>query len=173
MITGSNCGKSHKRVVIHVPMKVKHHHHVHTVYKPVHHELPVELEEHEYHVGKPHHEDFEDDYHFGNGRMVDHSSSYIKNLHSSFPYFHNSNDEEDDEDHEDQYHNFERQLKKRSKSKQNVFSNRVIGWKGRPSFDKIASEYLLNIKNHPQPEFDDYDDRYSPYADDDSRRKRK
>ncbi|KAG5674592.1 hypothetical protein PVAND_004546 [Polypedilum vanderplanki] len=168
MMTRIECGKLHKRVIIHIPLKVKHHHHTHTVYKPIHHAVPLKLDEHEIHLIRPEqHNDWEDEYHIGNGRMVD---SYLDTLSSSFPHF---NHEESTEDHDDEYENFERLLKKRSKKKQKLFNNKVIGWKGRPNFDKIASEYLLHLKNHPQPQYDEYDDRYSPYDDDESHRKRK
>lgn len=30
-------GDSHKKVIIHVPFNIKHHHHTHTVYKHIHH----------------------------------------------------------------------------------------------------------------------------------------
>jgi hypothetical protein len=171
MITGSECGRAHgKRVIIHVPLKVKHHHHTHTVYKPIHHAVPLKIQEHDIHLIRPEPQsDWDDEYHIGNGRMVD---SYLSDLSSSFPHFQN-HEEEEEEDHDDEYENFERLLKKRSKKKQKLFNNKVIGWKGRPNFDKIASEYLLHLKNHPQPHYDEYDERYSPYDDDDDEERRK
>lgn len=167
-------GKPHKRVIIHVPMKVKHVHHTHTVYKPIHHTVPVNLEEHELHVVKPDNHGWNaKEYQIeaiGNGRDL---SSILSKIHLPNAHF--------EDDRSGEYHqDFEKYLKKRSKNKQKLFNNNIIGWKGRPGFDKIANEFLLNIKNQPSPDYDDYDQRYAPYddeSDDDEeeyeRRKRK
>lgn len=68
------------------------------------------------------------------------------------------------------YENYDKFLKKRSKGKQKLFNNKVIGWKGRKDFDKIAHEYLSSIKKQQMPIRDDYDDRYSNYDDDEGQR---
>lgn len=130
--------------MIHVPVKVKHHHHTHTVVKHVHHPVPIHYDHESVHVIHPTHETHEDyeDYHVPHGRMI---------LHQEEP--------------EDDYDNYERFMRKRSKNKQKLFNNRVIGWKGRSDFDKIASEYLASIKRHRVPD-NDYDERYEPYEDD-------
>ena len=83
-----------------------------------------------------------------------------------------SSHSDDDAEHGNGYEEFERYLRKRSKNKQKLFSNKVIGWKGRKDFDKIASEYLASIKKQRIPAHDDYDEHYSAY-DDDSKKKRK
>jgi hypothetical protein len=140
--------------MIHVPVKVKHHHHTHTVLKHVHHQVPVHYDHHDVHLIHPHetHEYHDDsDYHgIINGRTIIDS-------HSGHG---------DEDDHSSDYENFERYLRKRTKNKQKLFNNMVIGWKGRKDFDKIASEYLASIKKQRVPDHDDYDDRYSPYDDD-------
>lgn len=153
-IESARAGKQHKRVIIHVPLKVKHVHHTHTVYKPVHHAIPVKVD---------HPEHWDDDigeYHYGNGRMLDSLLGDWKpgaNLYS----------QESEDERESEYDHFEQLLKKISKNKQKLFNNKLIGWNGRQNFDKIASEYLLNLKKRKQPEFDEYDERYSPYDDED------
>lgn len=77
-------------------------------------------------------------------------------------------------DRASEYENYDKYLRKRSKSKQKLFNNMVIGWKGRSDFDKIASEYLASINRQKIPNHDDYDEHYSAYDDDEhSRRKRK
>lgn len=162
-----SCGKMFRKVVVHVPMKVKHHHHTHTVFKHVHHQVPVHYDHHDVHVIHPEQQDEYDggDYHLPHGRMLD---SIIGDLSSSYG--------EGDYDRASQYDNIEKYLRKRSKSKQKLFSNKVIGWKGRSDFDKIASEYLASIKRQKTPDNDDYrdHDQYSTYDDEeDARRKRK
>jgi hypothetical protein len=167
-----DCGKAHKRVVIHVPMKVKHLHHTHTVYKPIHHALPVNIDDHhDFHVIKQH-DSYGDDYHIAHGRMLE-SLWNKENNHPTSIYnlsHDNDNDDDEDEEYEDhrqsEYDHFEKLLKKRSKAKQKLYNNMLIGWKGRPDFDKIASEYFKNIKKHPIQHYDDdYEDRYAAYED--------
>ncbi|CAG9797579.1 unnamed protein product [Chironomus riparius] len=150
-IETAKCGKSHKRVVIHIPMKVKHLHHTHTVYKPVHHTLPVVEPS----------EDWDspaEEYHFGNGRMIESLLSDWKQPQHTYQH-----SVEDERDHE--YQNFEKYLKKISKTKQKLLNNKHAGWNQKHNSYKVAQEYLSNLKSHPQPEFDDYDDRYAPYDD--------
>lgn len=146
-----------RRVLIHVPVKVRHHHHTHTVMKHVHHQVPVHYDHHDVHLIHPTettHEYDDGDYHIMHGRtLMDGIKSHV-----------------DEDDHTNDYENFERYLRKRSKTKQKLFNNMVIGWKGRKDFDKIASEYLASIKQQRIPDHDDYDDRYSVY-DDDSKKK--
>lgn len=151
--------KSYKRVVVHVPMKVKHHHHTHTVVKHVHHTVPVHYDHHDVHVIHPEtQEDYDTgEYHIPHGKTLESIMDY-----GSYT---------DHSDRAGQYDNIEKYLRKRSKSKQKLFNNMVIGWKGRSDFDKIAHEYLASIKRQRTPEAD-YNDRFSPY-DDDSSEKRK
>lgn len=164
-------GKPYKRVVIHVPMKVKHLHHTHTVYKPVHHAIPVKLDEHQIHLVRSERPGWNEnaEYNlqptkFENGRSIIGDLSKIQLVNANY----------EDEDRKGEYHDFENFVKKRSKYKQKLFDNQIIGWKGRPNFDKIANEFLLHIKNNPSPDYNDYDQRYLPYDDDDEeRRKRK
>lgn len=165
-------GKPHKRVIIHVPMKVKHVHHTHTVYKPIHHAVPVKLNEHELHLVEP-------EEHGWNAKEYQIEAVGSRNLGSILSKLHLPNAHFED-NRSVEYETYDKFNKKRSKTKQKLFNNKVIGWKGRPDFDKIANEYLNNIKNHPAPEYDDYDQRYSPYDDEDAddeeedeRRKRK
>ncbi|CRK93713.1 CLUMA_CG007241, isoform A [Clunio marinus] len=157
--------KAYKRVVIHVPLKVKHHHHTHTVVKHVHHQVPIHYDHHDVHVVHPeshHHEDYDGDYHLSSGRPSD---SILGDLSSSYG----------DLDYErgNHYKSFEKFLRKQSKKKQKLFNNMVIGWKGRSDFDKIASEYLQSIKKQRMPESDDYHDQYANYDDEERKRKRK
>lgn len=153
--------KPHKRVRIHVPMKVKHVHHTHTVYKPIHHAVPVKLDEHEIHVIQPENHGWNaKDYQIeaiGHGRDL---RQILSKIHLPNAHF--------EEDNSSDYHNYEKFVKKRSKTKQKLFNNKVIGWKGRPDFDKIASEYLQNIKQKPIHEYDEYDQRHQPYDDDEN-----
>jgi hypothetical protein len=138
----------------------------------------VKLDEHEIHLVRPeknHGWNEEKEYTiehighgYGNGRSI---LGDLSKIHLT-----NANYHEEEEDRNPEYENFEKFLKKRSKAKQKLFNNQIIGWKGRPNFDKIANEFLLNIKNHPAPEYEDYDQSYAPYddeIDEDQRKKRK
>lgn len=140
-------------------MKVKHHHHTHTVYKHVHHSVPVHYDHHDVHVVHP--ETFDEyeggDYHMPHGRM-------LESLLGDYGSY---------DDKSGDYDNFEKFLRKRSKSKKKLFNNMVIGWKGRKDFDKIASEYLASIRAQRIPQSDDYHDQYSSYDDEGAKRKRK
>lgn len=149
----ASAAKNFKRVIVHVPIKVKHHHHTHTVFKHVHHQVPIHYEHQDVHVIHPEtHDEYDGgDYHISHGRMLD-------SLLNS---------------HESDYENFERYLRKRSKGKQKLFNNMLIGWKGRSDFDKIANEYLASIRKQRTPDSDDYQDQFSAYDDEDSKRKRK
>lgn len=152
----TSAARTFRKVLVHVPMKVKHHHHTHTVFKHVHHQVPIHYDHQDVHVIHPEtHEEYDlGDYHISHGRMLD----SIRPTTGG---------------HDDDYENFERYLRKRSKSKQKLFNNMLIGWKGRSDFDKIANEYLASIRKQRTPESDDYQDQYSAYDDDDSSKKRK
>lgn len=152
--------KAYKRVVVHVPMKVKHHHHTHTVFKHVHHSVPVHYDHHDVHVIHP--ETAQDDYDTGEYH-IPHGTTLESIMGDHGSYY-------DSSDRAGGYDDVERYLRKRSKSKQKLFNNMVIGWKGRSDFDKIASEYLASIKRQRTPETD-YNDRYAAYDDDESKRK--
>lgn len=159
----STSAKAYRRVLIHVPMKVKHHHHTHTVFKHVHHSVPVHYDHHDVHVIHPEtieEQDIHQDYHL-HGRGIDSVMEDFSSAHPGLDY---------DTGIDNDYENFEKFLRKRSKSKQKYFNNKVIGWKGRSDYDKIAAEYLASIKRQPLPDSDDQDDRYAPY-DDDSKKK--
>lgn len=151
-------GKVRKKVIFHVPMKVKHHHHTHTVYKHVHHTVPVHFDHHTEHVIHASPAESYESHDYGGHHNLEALLGDLSDVHEN--------------DRTQEYQNFERYMKKRSKSKgKSIFNNKVIGWKGRSDFDKIAGEYLASLKKNPlkdQPE--DYDDdRYLPY-DDDSKR---
>lgn len=153
--------KSYKRVVIHVPVKVKHHHHTHTVYKHVHHAVPVHHDHHDIHVVHPETtEDIDSDY------FAPHSQRGIEHImedigsYSDFDY-----------DRSGEQDSYERYRKKRSKNKFKLFNNKLIGWKGRSDFDKIASEYLQSIKRQRIPDRD-YRELHHDYDDEDSKKKR-
>lgn len=139
-------------------MKVKHVHHTHTVFKPIHHAIPVKLEEHDFEIVQP------ENHGWHNKEYQIEAIGNHKNLRSILSKIQLPN--ANYEDHRSaEYENFEKFLKKRSKTKQKLFNNQLIGWKGRPDFDKIAGEYLLHIKNQQAPEYDDYDQRFTPYDD--------
>lgn len=126
----------------------------------------MHYDHHDVHVIHPEstHDDYDDgaDYHISHGRTLD--SIMGTSDHYSNSHF----------DRASEYDNYERYLKKRSKSKQKLFNNMAIGWKGRSDFDKIASEYLASINRQKTPDHDDYEDHYSAYDGDEySRRKRK
>lgn len=165
-------GKPHKRVIIHVPMKIKHVHHTHTIFKPIHHAVPVKVDEHEFHLVRPEkshgwEEEEEKEYVIEPLHIHNHGYGHGRSIHGDLSKIHlpNSNYEHEEEDRDSEYENFEKYLKKKSKAKLKLFNNQIIGWKGRPDFDKIANEYLSNIKNHPAPEYEDYDQKYAPYDD--------
>lgn len=159
----STNAKAYRRVLIHVPMKVKHHHHTHTVFKHVHHTVPVHYDHHDVHVIHPETiEDQDSDYHL-HGRTVD----SIMGDYSAHP------GQDYDTNMDNDYENFEKFLRKRSRRGQKYLNNKVIGWKGRSDFDKIAAEYLESIKRQPLPDSDDHDDRYEPYDDDEDEAKKK
>lgn len=149
---------AYKRIIVHVPMKVKHHHHTHTVVKHVHHEVPMHYDHQDVHVIHENHgEEYESDYHYPPGRTLD---SILGGISYGVS----------DRDRAGDYENFERILKKRKIKK--LFSNMAIGWKGRSDFDKIASEYLASIVRRPHPEpDDDYNDRFIPYDDNEQEKK--
>ena len=152
--------KSYKRVRIHVPVKVKHHHHTHTVFKHVHHAVPVHYDHHDVHVVHPEtSEDLESDYYIphglGMGSIMDELGSYS----------------DENYDRSAELGSYERYRKKRSKKKLKLFNNKLIGWKGRSDFDKIASEYLDSIKKQRIPD-NDYHGLHSEYEDNDSKKKR-
>jgi len=167
----SGRAKAYKKVIVHVPLKVKHHHHTHTVVKHVHHQVPVHYDHQDVHIIHPEQQEedwntqgfdqggFDDnEYHIPHGRMLD----MIIGDSS-----HQSNDYDSPQD--DQYE-FEKFMRKRSKAKKKYFTNKAIGWKGRTDFDKIASEYLASIKRQQTPQSDHHHDDYAPY-DDEERRK--
>lgn len=156
----TSCAKAYKRVRIHVPVKVKHHHHTHTVVKHVHHAVPVHYDHHDVHVIHPPeaHDEWDEDYHIPHGRMLE----SILGDSSSYP--------DSDLGFHGEYENYDF-LRKRSKGKQKLFNNKSIGWKGKKDFDKIAHEYLASIKKQQLPSNDDYDDRYSNYDDDGSKKR--
>lgn len=151
----TSSARHYKKVRIHVPVKVKHHHHTHTVFKHVHHQIPVQFDHHDVHVIHPETSSIEDydDYHVLHGRSHE---SFLDDLSS---------------DPASEYENYDKYLRKRSKRKNRLFNNKVIGWKGRKDFDKIASEYLDSIHKQPMPDGEDYNDGYAPYDDDDSKKK--
>lgn len=157
----TSCAKAYKRVRIHVPVKVKHHHHTHTVVKHVHHAIPVHYEHENVHVIHPPemHDDWDDDYHSPHGKMLE----SILEESSAYP--------DSDLDFDSDFENYDRFHGKRSRGKHRHFNNKVIGWKGRKDFDKIAHEYLASIKKQRIPSSDDYDDRFSSYDDDGSKRR--
>lgn len=129
----------------------------------MHHQVPVHYDHHDVHVIHPpeaHDEWQEDDeYQLSHGRtfdsLMDDYSKYSDSIN----------------DRANQYENYEKYLKKRSNKKQKLFNNMAIGWRGRNDFDKIASEYLDSIKKQRVPESDDYHDQYSPYDDEEAKRK--
>jgi hypothetical protein len=106
------------------------------------------------------HEDYDDgEYHIPHGRTL---GSIMGDLGHYSDY-----------DRASDYENYDRYLRKRSKSKQKLFNNMVIGWKGRKDFDKIASEYLASINRQSTPDHDDFEEHFSAYGDDDHQRKRR
>lgn len=146
--------------MIHVPVKVKHHHHTHTVYKHIHHAVPIHYDHHDVHVVHPETtEDVDNDFYIPPGRgyesIMDDFNSY------SDPDYDRSGEQD----------SYERYRKKRSRKKLKLFNNKVIGWKGRSDFDKIASEYLESIKKQRIPD-KDYRELHSDYEDEESKKKR-
>ena len=138
-------------------MKVKHHHHTHTVYKHVHHSVPVHYDHQTEHVihGSPA-ESYES-HELGGSHGLESLLGEYSNKHEN--------------DRTQEYENFERYMKKRSKKNKNksksIFNNKAIGWKGRGDFDKIAGEYLASLKKNPlRDQSEDYDDQFLPYDDD-------
>lgn len=103
------------------------------------------------------HEDYDDDYH----HHVPHGRTLIMGDLGHYTDFDRASD----------YEAYDRILRKRSKNKQKLFNNKVIGWKGRKDFDKIASEYLASINRQSTPDHDDFEQHYSAY-DDDHKKKR-
>lgn len=128
-------------------------------------QVPVHYDHHDVHVIHPTesvHEDYDDgEYHVPHGRP--HSSVLADFGHYSDSHY----------DRASEYENYDRILRKRSKNKQKLFNNQVIGWKGRKDFDKIASEFLASINRQSTPEHDDYQDQYATYDDNEKKRKRK
>lgn len=139
-------------------MKVKHHHHTHTVYKHIHHAVPVHYDHHDVHVIHPETEEVDSDYYIPQGRG-------LESIIDDGGYY-----SDPDYDRSSEQDSFERFRKKRSKNKHKIFNNKVIGWKGRSDFDKIASEYLESIKNQKISDHD-YREMNSEYEDG-SKRKR-